>query len=174
MKIDAGMDTGDVLAIRKRPIPEDCSAGELEELLARDGAELLLDTLPGYVSGEIRPVEQDHAGATYAPMISRKDGRIDWAEPASAIHNRIRAMNPWPVAECRWRGEPLKVWRSALSQETGSEPPGTVVGFDEGLLVACGDGGLLELLEVQAPGRRRVAARDFVHGVHLAAGERLA
>ncbi|HOM99041.1 MAG TPA: methionyl-tRNA formyltransferase [Acidobacteriota bacterium] len=178
MRIDEGMDTGDILARREVPVPPDATAGELEELLAREGARLLVVTLRRYVSGELQPVPQDHAGATYAPRLPKEAARVDWSLGAWAVHNLIRAMNPRPGAFACFREQEVKLWRSvppgAEQRAISSGRPGEVVGINrEGVMVACGDG-VLTLTELQLPGRKRVSGVEFANGVRLETGERFA
>lgn len=178
MRIDEGMDTGDILARREVSIPPEATAGELEELLAREGARLLVATLRKYVSGELQAVPQDDAGATYAPRLSKEAARVDWSLGARAIRNLIRAMNPRPGAFARFREQEVKLWRSvppdAVQRAMFSGEPGEVVGINrEGVMVACGDG-VLMLTELQLPGRKRVSGAEFANGVRLEIGERFA
>lgn len=177
MRIDAGMDTGDVLGIRRIPLPDAMTAGELEGILAADGASLLLDCLFPYVSGRLEPVPQNHAMATLAPMIGRETARIVWSLPARRIHNQIRALDPAPGAFCLWRDQEIKVWKSSpvhLPQPSGAThaAPGTVISTERGTIsVAAGDGLQLALTELQSPGRKRLKARDFVNGLPIASGD---
>lgn len=174
MKIDEGMDTGDILTIDTVAIPNTMNTGELETVLARRGAELLLRTLGGYVSGEIRPVAQDHSEATLAPRIQKADGRIDWTRTAGEIHNQVRAMNPWPGTFFEWGGLEVKLWRSLAERELGGEPaePGRILtASGEDLLISCGNGSLLRACELQLPSRKRVSAKDFLNGTQLKAGD---
>jgi len=169
MKIDAGMDTGDILSIDKVPIPLEITAGELESILAKKGAELLVPTLKRYISGEVQPTPQPESGVSIAPRIRKEDGRLNWGKPAREVHDRIRAMNPWPGAAAEWKETPIKIWRSLPGQGSGS--PGSILGFAEaGVEVACGEGSVY-LCELQLPNRSRVAARDFVNGQQPRVGE---
>ncbi len=166
----------EVLKVARVPIAVETTAGELEEILSRRGAELLVQTLPDYVAGRIVPLPQDSQGASYAPMIGREDARVDWNRSAWEIHNRIRAMNPTPGAYCLWRGQELKLWRSLPGPAAGTPPPGSRPGWvvfaeDDGIGVLGGDGGLVILKELQMPGRRRLDARDFINGTRLSVGE---
>jgi methionyl-tRNA formyltransferase len=174
MRIDEGMDTGDVLLRKAIRIGEEMTAGALEDLLAREGAELLPPTLHDYLSGRIRPELQQHGLATLAPRIRKEDGRIDWGVEAWAVHNRIRAMNPWPGAFSSWRGEEVKIWRSLASPTPGGPEgnPGVIVDCGRDYLeVGCGSGAV-RLLELQLPARKRVDARDFINGARPRLGER--
>lgn len=182
MKIDEGMDTGDVLSQRKIPVGPDATAGELERILAVQGAELLVETLPLYVSGKLKPVPQDSSQASYAPRLKKEDALITWTRTAQAVHNAIRAYNPWPVAFSRLREQEVKIWRSCIScrDASGSNPvqipsgqPGEVVAIDrEGIVVACGENSFLTLIELQLPGRNRNRAADIANGLKLRPGER--
>jgi len=177
MKIDEGMDTGDIVSQDTVPVGGTTTRGELEDLLARKGAELLIQTLPPYGKGEIRPQLQDHKKATYAPRIAKQDAQIDWDRSAQEIHNWIRALNPWPTAAAHFQGKKVKIWRSRQSEEgeADSRPagrPGVILasGQDE-IIVECGQKTLLSLLELQLPNRARVSALDFVNGVNPRVGD---
>ncbi len=177
MKIDEGLDTGDILATARVAIGPEMNAGELEELIAQEGAELLLRVLPDYLAGRLVPHPQDSEQASYAPRVKPQDCRLDWGLPAADLHNRIRAYNPRPGARTRFRSESLKIWRSRLpsvDEEPLSEAPGAILGWTpEGVRVACGDRRPLELVELQRPGRGRLSAADFANGVSLRVGEAL-
>lgn len=173
MKIDAGLDSGDIVAVRKLAIGPNVTAGELSEQLARLGAELLIETIPRWVAGEIRARAQDHDRACHAPRLDKKQAPVDWNRPAEDIHNHIRALNPWPVATARFRGETLKLWtsRNPSTNESASASPGTIVAVSEaGIRVAAGRG-VLDLVEVQPPNRRRMSALDFANGRRIQIGE---
>jgi len=179
MLIDEGMDTGDMLSRRAVPVPENMTAGELEPILAEDGARLLVETLPSYLAGALRPMPQDDSKATHAPRLEKDAGKIDWARPSRCLHDQIRAFNPWPGAFSTLRGQTVKVWRSARANQIhgGADSPndrlpGEVLEVDrEGIRVACGDSSPLVLTELQMPGRNRVSARDFANGLKLQGGE---
>lgn len=178
MRIDEGMDTGDVLTQKVVPILESCSAGELEELLAKEGADLLVRTMKEYVSGVITPAPQSSEGVSYAPRIGKEDGKVCWKESASEIHNRVRAMNPWPGATTSFREMPLKIWETAvggsLSEGVSDPSEGTVVNVERGgVVVRCAGPSYLSLLTLQLPNRKRIAAGDFANGTQLKVGERL-
>lgn len=175
MKIDEGMDTGDILTMETLPIPNSMSTGELEVVLAQRGAELLMQTLGGYVSGDIVPVAQDHSKATLAPRIKKSDGRIDWTRTADSLHNQVRAMNPWPGSFFTWKEVEVKFWKSAVEAGSGdsSVDPGRVVAAEgDNLLISCGKGSVLRALELQLPSRKRVSAKDFLNGTQLKQGDR--
>jgi methionyl-tRNA formyltransferase len=178
MRIDAGLDTGDMLLQAETGIGPEENAVELGERLAAMGADLLVKTLQGLRSGRIVPEKQDDAQATLAPLLKKEDGAIDWREAAGAIHNRVRGMQPWPGAQTTFRGVPLHVWKTSKSPTGGSgaDGPGgcpvrptTVPGQFVSLrppVVVCGEG-RLELLEVQLEGRKRISAGDFANGQRL-------
>ncbi|HXG33618.1 MAG TPA: methionyl-tRNA formyltransferase [Bryobacteraceae bacterium] len=172
MRIDAGLDTGDILLQRETPIGPEETAIELSERLAVMGAELLIETLRGLEAGTIVPRPQDHTQASYAPLLTKQDGRIDWSRPAQDIYNQIRGFVPWPGAWTMFRGKLLHIWR-ARRAGAGGGPPGSLRREANRLMVVCGDGALLELLEVQIEGKSRISAQDFVHGYRPSAGEQL-
>jgi methionyl-tRNA formyltransferase len=173
MRIDAGLDTGDMLLKADTEIGPDETAIELGRRLATMGADLLVETLTGLAAGTIVAGKQDPALATYAPLLKKEDGLIDWKNAARAIHNRVRGLQPWPGAYTKFRGQTLHIWRS--TQAAGSGEPGTVrmvKNSSAPFSVACGEG-VLELREVQLEGRKRMAAADFANGQRLADNERL-
>jgi methionyl-tRNA formyltransferase len=159
MQINAGLDTGDILLARETQIGPEETALELGDRLAVMGAELLVETLDGLSRGVIRPRKQDDAQASLAPILKKEDGEIDWKQPAAAIHNRVRGLVPWPGAYTRFRGQLLHIWRARLAPEGIPPAPGRVL--------VCGDGRMLELLEVQLEGRKRMSAEAFANGQRL-------
>jgi methionyl-tRNA formyltransferase len=171
MRIDAGLDTGDMLLKQETPIDPGETAVELGHRLAAMGASLLVETLAGLEAGTITPEKQDPAQATLAPILKKEDGDIDWNRPALAIHNRVRGFQPWPGACTTFRGQPLRVWKSRPSANAFAAPPGAVI-HTRPLLIACGEGAL-ELLEVQLEGRKRISAADFANGQRLTENEKL-
>jgi len=173
MLIDEGMDTGPVLLTRKEPIQATDTAPELEARLARLGADLLVETLVGLQAGTVSPVPQDAALATYAPLIRKEDGRLEWTEPAAAIERRVRGFHPWPGVVTTVGGRELKVLRARLEPD-GAGEPGVVTAVDrDGIVVACGDGTRLRLIEVQPESRKPMPAAAFAAGARLAPGARL-
>jgi methionyl-tRNA formyltransferase len=170
MRIDAGLDTGDMLLKAETPIDPEENSIELGGRLAVMGARLLVETLEGLASGTIVPEKQDGTQATLAPLIKKEDGRIDWTQPARAIHNRIRGLQPWPGAQTTFRGQALHIWKSRVVSETASPGrPGHFLGVKPPL-VHTGEGAL-ELLEVQLEGRKRLSAADFANGQRLTDNE---
>lgn len=179
MQMDAGMDTGPMLAQRSIPITDDETAPEVSARLARLGAELLSETLPRVERGEVAPQTQDDNEATYAPMLKRENGLIDWRMSGGEIANRVRAFQPWPGTYTNFRGGRLIVWRgngspaSTRTSEVAAEA-GTILSVDEsGITVACSDVSTLLIQEVQVEGKRRVSAREFANGARLKPGDRI-
>lgn len=169
MRIEAGLDSGPVVGQEEVAIGEDETTGELEPRLAQCGAELLVRLLKPYLRGERSPRPQAADGATFAPSIRREDARIDWSGTARRVHNQIRAFNPRPGAFTEFRGQILKLWRSRLSahQAVGEAVPGRFF-LSQGLAhVVCGDGRMLELVQVQPANRKRLSGRDFANGFRL-------
>ena len=162
MQIDEGLDTGDILAQREVRIGDEETAGELSERLSLEGAELLLETIDRIEKNEVSPVKQDPAAATYAPLLSRKDGRVDWSRDSEEIKNLVRAMTPWPSAHTTLGGKNLKILR-ALSGP-GQGKPGEIVSLGgESLDVATGSG-ILRILSLQIEGGRKMDAPEFRRG----------
>jgi methionyl-tRNA formyltransferase len=181
MRIDAGLDTGDMLLKRSTEIGPDENAVELGARLAAMGADLLVETLAGLSAGAIVPQKQDSSQATYARLLKKEDGIVDWGLPAQAIHNRVRGLQPWPGACTTFRGQPLHIWKSRLVPErvhtsvdtadtsVRATGPGHLVSAKP-LVVSCGSGAL-ELIEVQLEGRKRISAADFANGQRLTENE---
>ena len=170
MQINAGLDTGDILLSAETKIAPDETAIDLGERLSVMGAALLVETLQGLERNAIVPRKQDDALATYAPVLNKDHGRIDWAIPAPAIHNRVRGLVPWPGAYTRFRRQTLRVWRARVAQERTQIAPGCLLPGAR-LSVACGDGTVLELLEVQLEGRKRISGPEFGRGQRLTGGD---
>jgi methionyl-tRNA formyltransferase len=171
MRIDAGLDTGDILLQREILINPDATSETLAPTLATVGADLMVETLRGLQAGTIRPRPQDHAKATLAPILKKEDGRIDFHRPAQEICNRLRGFQPWPGAFTTFRGKNLHIWSAAVSHHSLS--PGELLVESDLLFVGCGSGTALAALEVQPEGKRHMAVRDFVHGYRPQTGEKL-
>ncbi|MBK5295174.1 MAG: methionyl-tRNA formyltransferase [Acidobacteriia bacterium] len=174
MRINAGLDTGDVLQQWETAIGREETAPELSIRLAGAGAGLLLETLQGLAAETLQATPQDHSQATLAPILRKEDGLIDWQRPAHLIHARFRGFVPWPGAYTSFRGQTLQIRAAGM---IGNEPttatPGTIVVKGRRLLVACGDGSMLEILALQQEGRKRVSAEAFLNGQRLLENERL-
>jgi methionyl-tRNA formyltransferase len=170
MLMDEGMDTGPILLSRTVPIDPNDTAASLEEKLADVGAEVIVETIEGLVKGAVRPIPQDGSQATYAPQLQKKDGWIDWSEPAEVLHRRTRAFDPWPGTFTRIGGKTLKVLSAEVDDTRQNQDPGCIVGVDrEGIRVATGKGHLI-LKAVQLEGKKRLAAREFLMGHSVEAG----
>jgi methionyl-tRNA formyltransferase len=174
MKMDPGLDTGDILTQAETPILPEDNAQTLHDRLAQIGAELLVKTIPTYISGTIVPRPQPAEGSTYARKITKEDGRLDWSQPARVLWNRIRGFTPWPGAFTFAPGKEkpvlLKVWEARL-EETSTSTPGAVQSADKhGIVVGCGNGAL-RILQLQKEGARRLSAQDFLAGHPLRAGD---
>jgi methionyl-tRNA formyltransferase len=184
MKMDAGLDTGPVLALRRTPIRPTDDSQILHDRLAQLGAELLAETIPDYVAGKISPQPQSATGATYAAKIKKEDGRIDWQSPAEKIWTRLRAFTPWPgaftflprpasatAAGAAAKPPLLKIWRAEVCARSGMA--GTVLAADKnGIVVGCGLNAL-RILELQREGGKRLMAGPFLAGCPLPPGAKL-
>jgi methionyl-tRNA formyltransferase len=172
MRIDAGMDTGDMLLQQEIEILPAETAPELGARMAEDGAKLMLKTLRGLPDGLITPKKQNDALATYAPLLKKEDGRIDWKLPAVEIFNRMRGFEPWPGAYTTFRGKTCQVRGEPARREGAPATPGTLLLEEGQLRVACGDATVLRVLTVKVEGRAEVSAQEFVNGARLVKEER--
>jgi methionyl-tRNA formyltransferase len=171
MRLDAGLDTGDILLQREFPIALEASAETVAPRLATIGAGLVVETLRGLLDGAIHPVPQDNAQATLAPILKKEDGRMDFSRPAIDIFNRLRGFQPWPGAYTAFRGKKLQVLKARPGTEP--EPSAELRVQADRLLVGCGENTSLELLELHLEGKKRTSARDFIHGYRPQPGEKL-
>jgi methionyl-tRNA formyltransferase len=173
MRLDEGLDTGPVFACEKTPIDPDETVQQLSDRLAVLGNDLMKRTVADLLAGKIEPVAQDHARSTLAPILTKQDGVIDWSLPAGTIFNRMRAFHPWPGSRTAFRGVACKVLRARVDgQAPEGRAPGTIVLGQRSLGAACGDGVLLEILEIQLPNKKPQSGADFINGLRPAAGER--
>lgn len=173
MLMDEGVDTGPILSQREEPIRPDDTTASLGERLAHLGADLLLETLPRWVRGEIEARPQDDAQATYAPMLRKEDGWIHWEEPAVLIERKVRAFQPWPTAMTRWHGKILKILAARPHADASvSGLPGTVIPWNGGAAVLTGEG-VLELVRVQLAGKRPLDIEAFLRGARGFIGSHL-
>ena len=175
MKMNAGLDTGDILTQATTPIRPEDNSETLHDRLARMGADLLVRTIPDYVAGKLPLRPQSAAGVSYAAKIKKQDGHIDWTQPARAIWNRVRGLAPWPGAFTYLPGQPqphlLKLWQAEVVERAG--PPGEVLQADKtGVVVGCGHEAL-RILILQREGGRRLQAHEFLAGHPLLPGQRL-
>lgn len=174
MYMEEGLDTGDMLVKRTTPIGENETAGELFDRLKVLGAQVLLETLTQLENGTLTREKQKEEESSYAPMLNKEMACIDFTKSAKQIHNLVRGLNPWPVAYTMLEGKKLKVYATTLGRETSGAPAGTVLGTvkGKGLEVACGQG-TLYIKELQAEGKKRMAAEDFLRGKPIAPGTQL-
>jgi methionyl-tRNA formyltransferase len=175
MEMNEGLDTGPILLQKEFPVAEGMTGGELEKALSEIGATMLLETLEGICKGTIRPRAQDDAQASAAPRISKEMGLLDWSRVALALHNRIRALNPWPLCYSSYKGQRIQILRSRLgpSLPDSARMPGSYLGTtgDDGILLQCGTGTVLEILQVQLPSKRPVSGREFAVGARPKPGD---
>lgn len=173
MFMDAELDTGAILLQSETEILPAETAPELMARLSYTGADLLSKTLAQL--DQITPRPQDNDAATFAPILKREDGLIDWLLPAAAIEWRVRGWQPWPGAFTKLNDQRLVIWHAAIAETTGAVGPAgeVLAAHGDELVVACGDGTALRLLEVQPEGKRRLPVRDFLNGARLAVGTRL-
>jgi methionyl-tRNA formyltransferase len=169
MKMDSGLDTGDILLQSRTPIGESETAPELMTRLSTIGAELLTETI--HSLGTIIPVQQEHSHAIYAPIMKRSDGLIDWRNPASEISRRVLGFQPFPNAFTMLGGLRLTIWTAAASMASNKFQPGEVIeAHGDRLVVGCGEETILEIREIQLEGKRRMNVRDFLNGVSVPVG----
>jgi methionyl-tRNA formyltransferase len=171
MRIDAGMDTGEMLLQDELAIGSDETTPELTVRLAESGAKLMVETVRGLAAGSLSTRPQDNSAATYAPMLKREDGKIDWARPAQEIYNRMRGFAPWPGAYTDFRGQTCHLWGHPVSGKPSSHPPGTLTLSSGRLCVTCGAATELELTHVKLEGRKQISATEFANGARLQPGE---
>ena len=175
MLIDARLDSGPTLLQSALEIGADETAPELARRLAEAGAPLVVESLRRLARSELTPQPQDHAQATLAPLLKKEHGRIDWSQPAQQLYNRIRGLDPWPGAFSGFRGKLCHVWGRPAAAPAGTSGemavPGTLLPAGSDLYVACGEETCLRLDAVQLEGRKRIPAREFLHGARLKPGE---
>ena len=170
MQMDEGLDTGDMLLVEKTEIGENETSGELFDRLAVMGADLLIKTLKAIERGDVHPQKQDDSQSTYASMLDKTMCNVNWNEPASVVHNMIRGLDPWPVAQALLGDKKLKLFGSRLNTEDGKGRPGEIKLTKNSFSVFCGDGKSVTISEVQYEGKKRMNALDFFRGYHLENG----
>jgi len=177
MRLDEGLDTGDILLQRTLPIAPDQTSEDVFPLLSELGAALMVETLEGLAAGTIIPRKQDGALATHAPILTRDDGRMDFTQPAMTLYNRWRGFQPWPGAWTMLSKKKFVAQRlmplDAGSLSGGPDEPGTLRVEQGRMFVRCGEGTWLELVEVQLEGKKRMSAAEFLRGQRLQTGDRL-
>lgn len=171
MLMDAGLDTGDMLLKDSVSITEEMTTEELHDALMEMGGKLLAQTVDGLVAGTIEPQKQDDSLSNYAGMLNKENSHVEWSKSAQQVHDLIRGLNSWPVAWCTLKEKNFKLWRSKVVDATSDQPAGTVIELKKNsFLVACGSG-VLEILELQPPSKKRMSAGDFVRGHGVEAGD---
>lgn len=173
MRIDEGLDTGDILLKREMAINPEDTAVTLAPRLAELGADLLVETLEELQRGTVKPVPQDDLQATLAPILRKEDGLVNFSREAVEIHNRLRGFQPWPGAYTHFHGKNLKIVAAKPVQAAQQIAPGELRVSGDALLAGCGNGTSLQLLEIQPEGKKAMSARDFLSGYRPAQGERL-
>jgi len=171
MRLDAGLDTGDILLQKQLPIAPDDTSETLAPPLAKIGADLIVETLTALQAGTIHPRKQDNAQATLAPILKKEDGLIDFTRSAVEILNRLRGFQPWPGAYTKFRGKNLQILKARLANE--AVPPAAIGAKVDCLIVGCGQNSSLEIEELQLEGKKRTIAQDFLHGYRPKPGEKL-
>ena len=170
MQMDEGLDTGDMLLKAEIEIGENETAGELHDRLSVLGAEVLEMTIDALLKGELSPQKQNHDEFTYASMLSKDLSPIDWSMSAQQVHNRIRGLSPWPSANAKLNGKTVKIHRSVIAPEKGNKA-GEIVVCDKRLVVCCGDMNCVEITNLQAEGKKAMAAADFLRGNAVSKGD---
>lgn len=172
MRVVTELDAGPTFSATVVPIPSDATSGEIEAALAVAGAALLVEVVDAMANGRAVETPQDHARATHAAKITKEEGVIDWTTPAAVIHDKVRGLQPWPLASTTLHGARYVIRRSVVA-DGRSEPPGTIVtAHGDDLIVAAGEGTSLRILELQPEGRRAMAVREFLAGHRLTIGDR--
>ncbi|MCB9078431.1 MAG: methionyl-tRNA formyltransferase [Anaerolineaceae bacterium] len=175
MKMDEGLDTGPMIAKRAIPITDHHTGGMLTAILADLGAQLLIDTLPHWVSGEIEPQPQDNSQATFAPRLDKQAGALDWSQPAVAIERKVRAFDPWPGTFTTISKGPVKILNVSIAREVTpppDSPPGAVFKQRREVYITTGDG-VLQLITVQPAGKKAMPAEAWLNGQPDLEGSRL-
>lgn len=169
MQMDEGLDTGDILLVKKTPIDDNETAAALFNRLSSLGADALIEVLALAAQGGLQPQPQPAGDFGYAAMITKALSPIDWSRSAADIHNQVRGLQTWPVAETVWQGKQLKIHQTRKSDRLGGKA-GEVIENNKCLLVSCGDGKCLEILELQLEGKKRMTATAFLQGAPLEIG----
>ncbi len=171
MLMDAGLDTGDMLLKDAVEITDEMTTEELHDQLMAMGGKLLSDTIDGLVAGTIKPEKQDDSISNYAGMLNKETGHVDWSKSAQDIHNLIRGLNSWPVAWSLKDGKNFKLWRTKVVEGSSHEPAGTVIELRKNSFYVATGNGILEVLELQPPSKKRMSAGDLVRGHGVAVGD---
>ncbi len=169
MQLDAGLDTGDILLVKKTKIEENETSVELFDRLKVLGAEVLMETIDAMLKGELKPEKQDDSKSTYASMLNKSISPVDWSKTAKEVHNHIRGLEPWPVATTVINGKPVKLFGSRMGK-TFNGKSGEVVSNEKQLEVCCGDGYTVIITQLQAQGKNKLSSADFLRGFKVEKG----
>lgn len=171
MYMDEGLDTGDMILTSEFALDDEITAGELHDIMKEEGALLLKQTIDLIAKGEAPRIPQNHEEFTYAPMMNKTLGQIDFSKSAKEIHNLVRGVNPWPSAYTTYKGQTMKVWKTKVLNETSDKHPGTILKVDkEGIRVSTKDNVLL-IKEIQMPGKKRVLVEEYIKGNSIETNE---
>lgn len=170
MQMDVGLDTGDMLLMKKIPVGENETSEELFDRLSLLGADVLKETIEALLKGELCPVKQKEEDATFVGLLSKENSPTDFSLTAQQVHNHIRGLYSWPGATTKLGGKILKLHKSVLCDIKGNNNPGSVVLSDDRLVVCCGDNKCIELLEIQLEGKKRMSVADFLRGRKIEKG----
>ena len=171
MQMDEGLDTGDMLLKTEVPIEKDETGGSLHDKLEVSGAALCVETLKALEEKTLIPEKQGESPTAYARMLDKHLGNIDWNESAEKIERLIRGLTPWPSAYTTWNGKQMKIWRAEVEQASGDEMPGTIVKVEKEAFFVQTKEGMLKVLELQIPGKKRMDAGAFLRGYQIKEGE---
>lgn len=170
MQMDVGLDTGDMLIKKAIKITESITAEELFDELSKMGAEVLLETIDALKNGELKPEKQDDSLSNYAPIITKELCPIDFTKSAIEVHNKVRGLYSWPIATTVINGKKFKIHKSRILEENFSGNPGEIVDNNNRLVIMCGDGGCVEILEIQAEGKKKMDTQSFLRGQRIEKG----
>ncbi len=171
MYMDEGLDTGDMILTSEFALNDEITAGELHDIMKEEGALVLKETIDLIAKGEAPRIPQNHEEFTYAPMMNKILGQIDFSKSAKEIHNLVRGVNPWPSAYTTYKGQTMKVWKTKVLNETSDKHPGTILKVDkEGIRVSTKDNVLL-IKEIQMPGKKRVLVEEYIKGNSIETNE---
>ena len=170
MQMDVGLDTGDMLIKKSIKITDEMNAGNLHDALSVMGAEVLLETIEQLKDGKLNPIKQDDSSSNYAPMLTKELCPIDFSKSSSEVHNQIRGLSPWPVSTTKINNKTYKIHKSQKITEIFSGNPGEIVDNNNRLVCMCGDGNCIEILEIQAEGKRKTDTASFLRGHKIALG----
>lgn len=170
MQMDVGLDTGDMLIKKSVDITEDITAEELFDVLSKMGAEVLIETINALKNGELKPEKQDDSLSNYAPIITKELCPVDFSKSAAEVHNKIRGLYSWPIATTVINGKKFKIHKSKILSEEFSGKSGEIVDNNNRLVIMCGDGKCIEILEIQAEGKKKMDTQSFLRGQRIEKG----